>query len=38
MDIFLNQIIQFYSNNAKNLHPFNFTHYTVLHHNIEIEL
>ena len=35
-DIFLNQLIQFYSNNARNLqHSTNFTQYAVLPHNIE---
>jgi len=33
-DIFLNQLIQFCSNNATNLHQL--TRYTVLSHNIEI--
>jgi len=33
-DIFLNQLIQFCSNNATHLHQF--TRYTVLSHNIEI--
>jgi len=34
MDIFLNQLIQFYSNNAANLHQF--TQYAALTHTIEI--
>jgi len=36
-DICLNQLIQFFSNNATNLHH-DFTQYAVLHHNIEIVL
>jgi len=38
MDIFLNQLIQFYLNNATNLRisSLNFTHYDMLPHNIEI--
>jgi len=35
MDIFLNHLIQFYSNNATNLRH-NFTQYTVLPRNIKI--
>jgi len=35
-DVCLNQLIQFYSNNATNAH--HFTQYAVLPHNIEIAL
>jgi len=31
MDILLNQLIQFYLNNALDLRPLNSTHYTVLY-------
>jgi len=31
MDIFVNQLIQFYLNNARNLRPLKSTHYTVLY-------
>jgi len=38
MDIFLNQLIPFYSNNATDLSPLNFTQYAVLPHSMEIVL
>jgi len=31
MDIFVNQLIQFYLNDTLNLRPHNSTHYTVLY-------
>jgi len=38
MDIFLNQLIQFYSNNVTNLHRLTSAQYAMLllSHNIEI--
>jgi len=38
MNIFLNQLIQFYSNNATNLHQLATHSTTVLPHKIEIVL
>jgi len=36
MDIFLNELIHFYSNDATNRHHFHFTQYAVLPNSIEI--
>ena len=31
VDIFLNQLVKFYSNSIVNLHPLNYTHYAKLY-------
>jgi len=38
MNIFLNQLIQFYSNNAIKSSPLNYTQYDMFPHKIEIVL